>query len=63
MSVYDRQELNDLLHYLSTDEMIAKRVAPDDRDLASKDIRAIGGTEEQRVCWTLKANTWYHVNE
>ena len=53
-SVYDRQELNDLLHCLWREDLIVKRFAPDGLSLASRDIRAMGEIEEQKTYWTLK---------
>ena len=63
MSVYDRQELNDLLHHLGTEELIVQRWAPDDPSLACRDIRGMSKIEEQKIYWVIKTNSWYRVHE
>ncbi|KAF8589533.1 hypothetical protein K439DRAFT_1332462 [Ramaria rubella] len=63
LSVYDRQELNDLLQYLLAEDIILKEVAPEDKHLAYKDVQEIGGAQEQKVYWSLNTSTWYRVDE
>jgi hypothetical protein len=53
--------LNDLLEYLWKEQMIVRQA--EEEPLLSKDIREMGGADEQIVYWSLNAATgsWYCV--
>ncbi|KIJ51348.1 hypothetical protein M422DRAFT_26765 [Sphaerobolus stellatus SS14] len=60
-NLYDRQETIDLLNYLHLEEVAVKSTYIEDKHLLEKDIRSLGGSEEQRVHWSLSPDAWYRV--
>ncbi|KAF8526018.1 hypothetical protein BU17DRAFT_41424 [Hysterangium stoloniferum] len=61
VSVYDRQEVNDLLSYLLMEDIVVQHI-PENREVHNNLVYEVGGVQEQELYLSMGTSAWYRIN-